>query len=161
MKKLEILEGDLLKSGCDIIAHQINCISTGSAGLADAIFRKYPDVNVYTGKFERVPGKNIYTVTNKDAVLVVHMAGQLTPRSLKYRQPENDNSSARVGYFKSCLEELSARLQNETEQLKLGMPYLIGCSLAGGYWPDYLVLLEEFNNSLPDNITFNLYELQR
>ncbi|MDD5151763.1 MAG: hypothetical protein PHC28_15010 [Flavobacterium sp.] len=160
MKTLEIIKGDLLLAGCDVIAHQINCISTGAAGLAKAIFEKYPDVNVYDGTFNRVPGENIYTVTKKDAVLVVHMAGQISPRSVKHQiHSMTDNGTMRLEYFKSCLADLSVKLGNETDRLKLGMPYLIGCGLAGGDWNEYFKLLQDFNNTLPDNIEFNLYAI--
>ncbi|MFA6199270.1 MAG: hypothetical protein WC679_02525 [Bacteroidales bacterium] len=157
---IEVIKGDLLKANCDVIAHQINCVSTGSAGFAQALFKKYPDVNVYDGSFKRIAGQNIYTQAKKDNVLVVHMAGQVTPRNVKYSTTIHDDRSARLKYFKSCIFDLSYRLSNEKDNLKMGMPYLIGCGLAGGHWPDYLNLLEAFNTELPKNITFNLYTLQ-
>ena len=41
---IKIIDGDLLRSNADIIAHQVNCIGKMNSGIAKQIREKYPDV---------------------------------------------------------------------------------------------------------------------
>jgi O-acetyl-ADP-ribose deacetylase (regulator of RNase III) len=44
---LEIVDGSLLDSDRQYIAHQCNCYSRRGAGLASAIFKAFPWADVY------------------------------------------------------------------------------------------------------------------
>lgn len=50
---LEIVTGSLLESECQYIAHQCNCYSTRSAGLATAVFKAFPWADVYSDRRQR------------------------------------------------------------------------------------------------------------
>lgn len=49
---------DLLESNATVIVHQSNCQTTHAKGLAESLYQKWPEADVYTQKrCERVPGK--------------------------------------------------------------------------------------------------------
>jgi O-acetyl-ADP-ribose deacetylase (regulator of RNase III) len=105
----------------DYIAHQCNCTSRGSKGLAKSIFEKYPYANTY-GMY-REPG-TIHVRGN-----VINMYAQRRPGL-----PSGDDTpSLRILWFKSCLKEI---LKIEGIH-SIAFPYRIGCGLAGGDWKQY------------------------
>jgi O-acetyl-ADP-ribose deacetylase (regulator of RNase III) len=134
---MEEIKGNLLNSKTTYIAHQCNCVSTLSSGLAQSIFCKYPYANTYTTK--RTPG-TISVHRN-----VINMYAQIYPGKSKY---PNDTPDLRIQYFKSCLNEIS-KLKGES----IAFPYNIGCGLAGGDWQKYKQLIYEFSK----NTTLKVY----
>lgn len=134
---MEIIEGDLLTSGEKYIAHQCNCISIGSRGLAKSIPDKWRYADVYTQRKQHSkPGTIILTSPEEEyAPHVICMFAQFQPGKPNIY---NDSSQHRLSWFKACLEEIN-KLNIDT----IAMPYNIGCGLAGGNWEDYLKLLEE------------------
>lgn len=68
-----LVEGDLLLAEDDFIGHQCNCVTQNSAGLAAALFTKFPYANDYSTV--RTPGRyRIYG--DKDHRYVVNLLGQ-------------------------------------------------------------------------------------
>lgn len=144
---IPVIEGDLLDAKDIYIAHQTNCVSTNARGIAKQIFDKYPNANTYKNHNMKrsIPG----TIEVIDPV--INMYGQYYPTVSKY---SNDTNAARIVWFTQCLEKIKSVLPKGSI---VGMPYLIGCGLAGGSWPIYLKLLEEFVKS--SDIKIILYKL--
>jgi len=80
MNEVTIIEGDLLEADEQYIIHQCNCKTTGdAAGLAAAIFKKYPKANVYKNRpKESVPG----TIVIRGNVIALY--GQYYPGKIKW-----------------------------------------------------------------------------
>jgi len=137
--KVKVIEGaDILASCTKYIAHQVNCKSTGSKGLSQAMFKKYPYSNVYTDGTVRIPGHIIVRGDGEDTRYVINMVAQFYPG--KPTLSPFDSPETRLKWFKTCLDEILEIKDLES----IAFPYKIGCGLAGGDWSEYLKLIEDF-----------------
>lgn len=129
--------GNLLDIDAQYIAHQCNCRSTGSAGLAKQIFQKYPYSDIYKkGRDHRRMGMIHIARGEKN---IINMFAQFYPG--KSKEDGVDTKHERLKSFISCLQKIL-----EIEDLKsVAFPYGIGCGLAGGDWNDYKKILEAFS----------------
>ena len=135
---IEIIKGDLLTHDAQYITHQTNCISDGSvAGIAAAIFKKYPYSNTYLNRKQRsVPGTiDVFT----EGRHIINMNSQYYPGRFNDAY-ENDTEVMRKKYFHQCLLKI-AKLP---DLQSIAFPYLIGCGLGGGNWDHYEQMLNNF-----------------
>ncbi|KAJ1489388.1 hypothetical protein T484DRAFT_3497960 [Baffinella frigidus] len=117
--------------------HQANCCTEGARGLAKVLFEKWPSANIYKA--------------------VVHLLAQVGPG--KPRNDKSDDSKAkRLHYFRTALTSFAAAVADDPPKT-IAMPFLIGCSLAGGHWPDYYSAIKEF--STRHGIIVRLYDIER
>ena len=125
--------GDLLESPMRIIGHQVSMAGVMGAGIALQIRRKWPEV--YTDYMRGVKDGSlvlggILTTDVRDPAVpgevrtVVSLAGQIGVGRL-HRQTVYD--ALRAAMRKTFA--LAMRLQ-----VDVGLPYGIGCGLAGGDW---------------------------
>lgn len=133
------VEGDLLDFECQYIAHQCNCVSVGSAGIAAAIFKKYPESNTYLKHDEQRSVPGTIDVIGR----VINMYSQYYPGHARYN---NDTDGKRRKWFKKCLFEISKIDGIES----VAFPYKIGCNLAGGNWNENRKMLENFSKINPE-----------
>lgn len=141
---LIVINKSILNADEQYIAHQCNCMSKTSAGLAKSLFDKFPYANVYSQRTSpdklgtiKICGDGIYKR------YVINMFAQYYPGKSKY---DNDSVKIRLKAFENCLAQIS--LINDLESI--AFPYNIGCGLAGGDWDAYLGLIEKF--SLTNNV---------
>lgn len=160
---IQIINGDLLEAKERYLCHQCNCLTTRKAGLAYAIFNRFPYADVYSPRKYlhcaprnliegQEPGKIIVCGNGKDQRYVVNMFGQLYPGKPKYPDNPTDNYVARREFFRSCLQALADLPNLES----VAFPYGIGCSMAGGNWEEYLADIEKFAESV--KVTVVLYK---
>jgi len=152
MEIMEVIEGNILDSDAQYIAHQCNCLTSHSAGTAKVIFDEYPDADIYKTRGEtdwknlpenQKPGQIIISGEKRK---VINMLAQLFPGKAKFPSSQLDGVSARKNNFKKCLDLIS-----KIEGLKsVDFPYGIGCNMAGGHWPDYLKMIEDFSEKNKD-----------
>ncbi|CAE7570917.1 DTX3 [Symbiodinium natans] len=149
--------GDLLQANEDFIVHQCNCVYSGGAqGVAEAVFKEYPDADVYrhrarSGRPHDLPG----TVSVHGRI--VNLYGQLLPgrpaddappggwpgtgRFVNAAEAAEDTRAARFRWFEAGL---AALVRAVPVHCSLALPTRIGCGLAGGRWPQYLAALKRF-----------------
>ncbi len=156
---LEIIAGSLLESECQYIAHQCNCHSTRSAGLATTVFKAFPWADVYSDRRQRgndaalFGSITIHGNAQLDQRYVINIYGQLKPGG---SSPGRDSAAARLDAFRNAL----ARIAQIPELTSIGFPYGIGCGLAGGDWNEYQKLLERFADQVSVNgVSVILYRL--
>lgn len=147
------IHGNIIDSDAQFIVHQCNCVSTGMAGLAKTIFKKYPYSDTYSkrnSKEERSlddPGTISIHGNGKDKRYIVNFYSQYYPGKAKYK---NDSLEIREKWFEKCLD-----LLGQVEDLKsVAFPYGIGCGLAGGDWDKYYGMIEDFSDRNPDTEIF-------
>jgi O-acetyl-ADP-ribose deacetylase (regulator of RNase III) len=140
---LNIINGNLLDSDCQYIAHQCNCYSRRGAGLASAIFKAFPWADVYSSRSERGNDASLFgSITfhgdpKRGQRHVINIYGQLKPGK---PSPGSDSAASRLEAFSKALDQIA-----EAPGLKsIGFPYGIGCGLAGGDWNEYESLLKDF-----------------
>lgn len=143
-------------SGCifeqpGVLAHQTNCSSTHSAGLAAAVFNRFPNANTY-GKWhkKRVYGAcDVFDVSEYGTPVthVVNMNAQYFPGSVR----TGENYAERHMRFSECLLELQGLVQRNGWK-RVNFPYRIGCGLAGGNWDAYIAMLHKFAGSVDADV---------
>lgn len=161
---MEVQRADLLEVNADCIVQQCNCVTLNAQGLAASIASKY----AYADLYGRRTGRNAFCATpatqeapgtcilaepppGVTGPVVACLMGQVAPgtpssSARRYGVPSGtDNIQCRLNYFQSALNELADACQREHWKL-VAFPFRIGCGLAGGSWPDYLAMLQEFSD---------------
>lgn len=133
--------GDVLCSGADVIAHQVNCKGVMGKGLAATIRKRYPNVfTVYKAACKRVPSSN--ELLGKIQTIP---CGGSTERWIVncFAQDGFGTDKCYTDYaaFESCFRKLRDwAIQNGHK--KIAVPHYIGCGLAGGDWNRVTRILE-------------------
>lgn len=147
---INVINGDILKSGSDIVIHQVNCLGVMGAGLAKQIREKYPEVfvaynahcHIHTDKSELM-GTVLFVECN-DGTIIANIFGQM-----------DYGRNGRKTDYRSLKRGLNTvRERAESEGLSVAIPHRIGCGLAGGNWNIvYKMIASAF-----DNYDVTLYE---
>ena len=141
---VKYIKGNLLDDNLNfsVIGHQVNCLGVMGAGLAKQIKDKYSEVYIEYLKFckkENPLGNVLLVKTHKD-LYIANLFGQFS-YSIKTKQTD-------YNALKSALIKLKNQmLQNNLQTL--GLPYKLGCGLAGGDWENEVepMIKEIFENS--------------
>lgn len=150
---MEIKKGDLLKSDVPAIIHQCNCFHTMGGGIAFQLAMQYPDVY----KADKETGYG-----DKDKMGHFSFA-EIRSEHLKY--VINLYSQYDFGFgLHTDYDALEKGLNEAMVFLKkhgvnrVGLPYLIGCGLAGGNEKTVLEILERVQSN-HSSINIELYKL--
>lgn len=126
---VKIIDGNLLEADVDIICHQVNCQGVMGVGLAKQIRDKYPEVYAeYKQKcFKHKPEELLETtqfIECHDGKIVANLFGQLNyGRGKQYTDYYALSRSLKILVDKA-----------KDEYKSIGIPYKLGCGLAGGDW---------------------------
>ena len=148
---IKFFNGDLLKSGCDIICHQVNEYGVMEAGIAKQIKEKYPKAFAdYTKaiKDAKSKGKNLPLLAlskQPNGIVVANMFtrsnGKTDLELLRH---------ATVLLAMQILDLFITKLKfNEItgvffdRPFRVGIPYKYGCGIAKGDWESVLKIWEE------------------
>lgn len=156
MNNLRIVTGDLLEGGFDAIVHQANCFRRMRSGVAKAITDMYPEVRTVDTDFPTEEGEPRlghcslafveHSITGKPLV-VGNLYGQL------YYGHGYDRVYTVYDKLKSALIQFVGSLKTvypDKEKMKIGIPYGMGCGLAGGDWQIVYGIIEEVALANPD-----------
>ena len=153
IKMLYNKKGDLLDSDCTVIMHQANCFKTMGAGIAKSIAEKYPEAYLADKSLPLSPAQRLGRFSYakaKDGKTIVNLYGQYGCG--KGIQTNYDKlESAIYQFFTKARKDSSVNLE------KVGVPYKIGCGLAGGDWDIVKSILSR--QSELHKITIYIYEL--
>lgn len=159
---IEIVKGDLLKSNLPLIAHQTNCLGVMGGGIAKAIRNKWNSVYAqyvnYCKNFDyskALLGKCQICITGEAPTkLVANLFGEysFTESVAPYENRHTDYDA-----LKLALINLREFCKDE-EITEIGIPYKLGCGLAGGDWDGvvYPMIQEIFSD---DSIKLFIYKL--
>ena len=160
---IKIVNGDLLQSNLPLIAHQTNCLGVMGAGIAKAIknkwsivYTQYVDKCRHYNYSKDLLGKCQVCVTEDEPIkFVANLFGEY---SFTESVAPFENRHTDYDALKKSLSHLKAICEN-TEITKIGIPYKLGCGLAGGDWDGvvYPMLQELFAND--STITLYIYKL--
>jgi O-acetyl-ADP-ribose deacetylase (regulator of RNase III) len=153
---IHIIQGDLLKSDCTVIAHQCNCFSTMGAGIAKQIKNMYPQAYEADKSFPYSPevrlGKLSYAYIPEKPIIIFNLYGQY----------DYGRSGVKTNYraLYSAMDSMFYILDEYPVPfpIKIGMPYGIGCGLAGGDWNIVYKMIEKL--SVKYNRDVYLYKLK-
>jgi hypothetical protein len=126
---MKTIKGDLLAITEGVILHQVNCLGV-TGGLAGALRRKYPAAfDGYLDACKQLVQPPFLLTVATPKLLIGHVFGQPTPG------PNTDLEMVECA--------LTAARGELAEFVPLYAPYLMGCGLGGGDWPQYSALLEK------------------
>ena len=130
-------KGNLLSAKEKVIAHQVNCFG-GAAGLAAAIFRKWPTAERdYQQLIERCQPKALLGMAqftgeqhDRNRHIICNLFGQYEPGP---------------AYNPKKLEQALEQLGNTARLMKwsVALPYRLSCGIAGGDWETVLKIIEK------------------
>lgn len=148
---IKFFNGDLLKSGCDIICHQVNEYGVMGAGIAKQIKEKYPKAfadYIKAIKEAKSKGKNppLFALSKQpDGVIIANMFTQ--------RNGETDLEllhEATLFLGMQIIDLFITKLKfNEMNGVffdrpfRVGIPYKYGCGIAKGNWESVLKVWED------------------
>ncbi|MDQ0337469.1 O-acetyl-ADP-ribose deacetylase (regulator of RNase III) [Caldalkalibacillus uzonensis] len=150
---LVIVKGDLLQSDCDVIAHQANCFSSMEAGIAKQIKKLYPQAYEADRDFPYPPEQRLGKIS------VAKVAADRYVVNL-YGQFHYDGPGPKTDYaaLESALTEMFRYAYEGLSNPKFGVPYKIGCGLAGGAWANVSEILDRVSDQF--NQTIYAYKLE-
>ena len=147
---ISIRSASILEATEDYLIHQCNCHSTSAAGLASAIFARYPYADTYSDRGEATQPGTI-SVHDGDRS-VVNLYAQRYPGRAGHG---DDSEEQRQVWFRDGL----AAVGQVAGLNSVAMPYGIGCGLAGGSWPVYHDMIRDFATAHP-HLQVTLYHLK-
>ena len=148
--RLRVTGGDVvaaLKSGdINVLAHQVNLQGAMGAGIAKQIREAFP--NVYTVYREALAERGLILgsmqlVRVGAGLWVANVAGQA-----KYGRNGNHTD---YGALRTAFSDLSELIDGTT--LRVGLPYGLGCGLAGGDWSIVSAIIAKH---LPEAVLYRL-----
>lgn len=133
---------DILKSGADVICHQVNCKGYMNSGVAKQIRGKYPEVydkykmfcSYFTGSTtEKMLGMVLPVIVDDNKTLVCNLFSQ---NNFGYDGKQYTNYEA----MRKCLVYIR---ENISKDHVVAIPYLMGCCRGGGDWNIVYNLIKE------------------
>ena len=136
---------DLTTSTDTYVVHQTNCISTTAQGLARQMFHVFAHADCYAARRSHsMPGTITVRGNGHERRLVVNMHAQIAPGGP--RRSGQDTREMRERYFMQCLQQLEQHMRRlyHGRSVRVAFPQRIGCGLAGGHWPTYRNMIQDF-----------------
>lgn len=132
-------DGDLLKTNCDVICHQVNCQGVMGAGIALQIKKLYP--NVYEEYREYCDKYRQFDILG--TCLLVRTIDGKNVANL-FAQYDYGRNGCHTNYtaLKMAFNQLK-KYSIDFGYRKIGIPFGIGCGLAGGDWNKVCSIIEE------------------
>ncbi len=156
---IEIINGDLLQSDLPLIAHQTNCLGVMGAGIARQIKNKWSNVySEYWRWCNRADKRDLLgtcqvCATNDNPIkYVANVFGEYSfTESVAPYENRHTNYDALRSAFIALINYCK-----ESGITDIGIPYKIGCGLAGGDWDGvvYPMIQELFTD-----INVHIYKL--
>lgn len=135
-------EGDLLKSECKVLCHQVNCKGVMGSGLALQVANKYPNVyseykQLCNSRDTELMGR-VQFVECKDNHDIANLFAQY---SYGYGKRYTDYEA-----LENCISEVFNYAYEKG--YSVAFPKLMGCDRGGGDWKIVLsIILKYFENS--------------
>jgi len=148
------VKGDLLASDCNFIGHQSNCLLGFGSGIAGQIRKQIPEMYEVFKNDSRKPedklGSLCYTKTNFGWGF--NLYGQFNYGGFH---------TGKIDTIYVALEQAIDQMliiipRLYPDRIKVGLPWLIGCGLAGGNWQKVYKIIE--TQSEKHGIDIHLYE---
>jgi O-acetyl-ADP-ribose deacetylase (regulator of RNase III) len=156
------IQGDILKSGKDIIIQQVNCRGFMGKGLAEQInerygnvkkeYTKYRDKQLKTGKSDEDLLGLVNYVDTYDETIIANVFGQIDIRKNKYDKTVYTHKDALLKGIRTVRDKA------QELNLSIAIPTYIGCGLAGGNWTDIKQGIEEIFKDSQVDVTLYDYK---
>lgn len=140
--KVYIVQGDLMESDCNVVIHQANCQGRMASGIAKQITHLYPIV-ADTDRQYYIPVGDRKRMGHTSHVWVDGPHGRLLVINLYGQFYYGKGLQTEYDAFKRGLHSILKRMEKLGRGYKIGMPFNIGCGLAGGDWSIIFEIIKE------------------
>ncbi len=146
---VEYYNGDIFEAPIDILIHQANCQNTMGSGIAKDIRARFPEVyeadcKTIKGDRNKLGTASFCCIRRPDTRIkvVYNMYGQYYyGRDRRYTDYEAYYNG--LEYIKDYI------MRSGKEKMTVGIPYKMGCNLAGGDWNICETMIRSvFNNDI-------------
>ena len=140
---IHYIKGDITKSNCDIICHQVNCQGAMNSGVAKAIREKWPEVyEQYRALCKRQDGSD-WLLGVMQPVEIQHIPPRYVV-NLFAQQYYGYDGTRFTDYeaFYNSLSHLAIELSDAPDKT-IAFPYKIGCVRGGANWNIIRTMIEE------------------
>ena len=161
--------GDIFeRSDLNMILHQANCFHLMNAGVAYKIREYYlntviADKKTPYGDMSKLGTFSTSLETNKNSgkeLLIVNLYGQFHPGRYELNENAIDSKVNRLSYLSNALHRFAEFLQiymmdliEENKcQFIIGVPWLIGCGIAGGDYNQTFEIFKKIFSPLAKNV---------
>lgn len=150
------VNGDLLTGEATVIMHQANCFSRMKSGIAAQISRLFPAAPKVDIDSEMTPDEKLGRYTHAWSAdrdrIIVNLYGQYRWGTEK-QQTDYEALTTAIHRFLKRLRKNEKKLAEKGFEIKIGVPYNMGCGLGGGDWNTVLTILQEAS----DEFNFDIY----
>ena len=143
----------LNRTDLDIIIHQANCFNIMNAGIAKVLSDTYPEILVADKKYLTIGDTKklgsfssalVQNKNNKQDLIIINCYTQFRPgSSIDLNSSDLDSKLNRFKYLNECLNHLKEFIQlfkyeniedekKKKKKIRIGVPWMIGCGIAGG-----------------------------
>jgi O-acetyl-ADP-ribose deacetylase (regulator of RNase III) len=150
---IKYVTGDLLKSSCTILCHQVNCKGVMGSGLAKQIKNKYPHVyKEYKFLCDTFMSKHLLG----EAQYISCDDGHIIANLFSQNDYGKDKFYTNYEALNKCIEDVycAAAYKN----MSVAFPYLLGCDRGGGDWNIVEKIIE--TNFKDNNLRCEIVSLQ-
>ena len=140
---IHYVKGDITKSNCDIICHQVNCQGAMNSGVAKAIREKFPEVyEQYRTLCKRQDGSG-WLLGVMQPVEIQHIPPRYVV-NLFAQQYYGYDGTRFTDYeaFYNSLSHLAIELSDAPDKT-IAFPYKIGCVRGGANWNIIRTMIEQ------------------
>lgn len=140
---IRYVKGDITKSDCDIICHQVNCQGVMNSGVAKAIREKWPEVYV-NYKFWCDGEDNKANLLGEAQGVLISDSPKRYVGNLytQYNYGYNGERYTNYEAFYNAIEQLANQI-TDAPQATIAFPYKIGCVRGGAKWKIIKAMIEE------------------
>ena len=156
---IEYIHGDIIRTNCGLIAHQVNCMGKMGSGVALAIKNAFPKVYLNyinycaSEKAENLLGKTLIMPASNQVTHHTHYVANMFAQ-IDYRGDKRHTNYDALFDCLSCVLKFA-----KDHNLSIALPYKIGCVRGRGDWNGivYPMICDIFKNE--DRKVF-LYDLR-
>lgn len=147
--------GNLLDSDCEILVHQANCFATMGAGIAKQIAHRHPEA-LLADRTYKIPVGSKARLGQFSHVWVNGPSGRRMIVNLYAQYNYGRGKQTNTEAFEAGINHLFESIQHSAHKdAVIGIPYNIGCGLAGGNWPEIEAIINRAANRY--QLTVHLY----
>ena len=140
---IHYVKGDIIKSDCDIICHQVNCQGAMNSGVAKAIRKKWPEIyDNYKVWCDREEDKANLLGEAQRVLIDDNPRRYVGNLYAQYNYGYNGERYTNYEAFYNAIEQLANQI-TDAPKATIAFPYKIGCVRGGANWKIIKAMIEE------------------
>lgn len=140
---IRYVKGDITKSDCNIICHQVNCQGVMNSGVAKAIREKWPEVyDNYKLWCDKEDDKANLLGEAQGVLINDNPRRYVGNLYAQYNYGYNGERYTNYEAFYNAIEQLANQI-TDAPKATIAFPYRIGCVRGGANWKIIKTMIEE------------------